>query len=69
MSALRDYDIERIYPHQRKLLKSFKLQIKGSEVTVWGFNLQNAMRRFRQMTGNEVAFIPAPTVRKKKVKH
>lgn len=69
MSALRDYDIERIYPHQRKLLKSFKLQIKGSEVTVWGFNLQNAMRRFRQMTGSEVAFIPATPVRKKKIKH
>lgn len=70
MSALQDHDIEKIYPHQRKMLKPFKLQIHGSEVTVWGFNMQQAMRRFRSMTGYEVAFIPASQVRKpKKAKH
>lgn len=68
MSVLQDYDIEKIYPHQRKLLKSYKLNIKGSEVTVWGFNLQSAMRRFRQMTGGEVSFIPSPAADQRKHK-
>jgi hypothetical protein len=53
------HDIEAIRPHLRKHVQPFKFAIKGGEVTVWGTNYADAKKRFKAMTGGEVAFIPA----------
>ena len=53
------HDIEAVRPHMRKHLQSFKFLIPGSEVTVEGTNYADAKKRFKAMTGGEVAFIPA----------
>ena len=52
------WDIEAIRPHMRKHLQPFKFLIEGSEVTVQGTNYADAKKRFKAMTGGEVAFIP-----------
>lgn len=61
-----EHDIEAVRPHLRKHMKPFVFQIKGGEVTVQGKNFHDAKKRFKAMTGYEVAFIPANS---KKVKH
>lgn len=63
----KDHDIEAIRPHMRKHLRPFKLLIKDSEVTVLGKNPADAIKRFKAMTGGEVAFVfpqqpPKPVV-------
>ena len=55
----KDHDIEAVRPHMRKHLQTFKFLISGSEVTVQGTNYADAKKRFKTMTGGEVAFIPA----------
>jgi len=63
-----DYDIEAVRPHVRKHLRPYKLLIADrsstfekpvvSEVTINGTNLNDAKKRFKAMTGSEVAFFP-----------
>lgn len=53
------HDIEATRPHMRKHMTAFKFAIAGSEVTVQGTNYADAKKRFKAMTGGEVAFIPA----------
>lgn len=64
------WDIEAVRPHLRKHLQPFKFLIAGSEVTVHGSNHADAKKRFKAMTGGEVAFIPATRggIRKGEVK-
>lgn len=59
------HDIEAVRSHMRKHLRPFKLLIKGSEVTVWATNPNDAKKRFRAMTGGEVAFTFPPKTQKK----
>lgn len=65
VSAPKAHDIEAVRPHMRKHLRPYKLLIDGSEVTINGTNLADAKKRFRAMTGFEVAFIPAPLVKRR----
>ena len=53
--------VEKINPFLRKKLRPFKFAIKNSDVTVWGLSFDDAKKRFRVMTGGEVAFIPVNT--------
>ena len=62
----KDHDIEAARPHMRKHLQPFKFLISGSEVTVQGTNYADAKKRFKAMTGGEVAFIPATQPKKGK---
>ena len=55
----KDHDIEAVRPHMRKHLQPFKFLIAGSEITVQGTNYADAKKRFKAMTGGEVAFIPS----------
>ena len=52
------HDIEATRPHMRKHMQPFKFLIAGTEVTVQGTNYADAKKRFKAMTGGEVAFIP-----------
>lgn len=66
VEAPKEHDIEAIRPHMRKHLRPFKFLIAGSEVTIHGTNFREANKRFRAMTGFEVAFIPAPKTQGKR---
>jgi hypothetical protein len=57
VEAPKHFDIEAVRPHMRKHLRPFKLLISGSEVTVHGMNYADAIKRFKAMTGGEVAFV------------
>lgn len=57
VEAPKAHDIEAVRPHMRKHLRPFKLLINGSEVTINGMNPADAIKRFKAMTGGEVAFI------------
>jgi hypothetical protein len=54
------HDIEAVRPHMRKHLRPFKLLINGSEVTIQGDSPKDAIKRFKAMTGGEVAFVFNP---------
>jgi hypothetical protein len=64
-----DHDIEAVRPHMRKHLRPFTMLINTapagekpvvSEVIVNGTNPADAKKRFKAMTGGEVAFVFAP---------
>jgi hypothetical protein len=62
----KDHDIEAVRPHMRKHMTPFRFAIAGSEVTVQGTNYADAKKRFKAMTGGEVAFIPSNKPKKGK---
>jgi hypothetical protein len=66
VDAPRECDIEAVRPHMRKHLRPFKLLINGSEVTINGANPKDAIKRFKAMTGGEVAFVFPETKRGKR---
>lgn len=60
VDAPKHFDIEAQRPHVRKHMRSHKLLINGSEVTIQGTTPADAIKRFKAMTGGEVAFTTAP---------
>ena len=64
----KDHDIEAVRPHMRKHLQPFRFLISGSEVTVQGTNYADAKKRFKAMTGGEVAFIPTTSLGQRLIK-